>query len=57
VGGIGAEYQTSMAEMETARKNNKCLVLFPAEDAKVFGEANQQVIKRGYDDETMTNGM
>ena len=53
VGGIGAEYQASMAEMETAIKNNKCLVLFPAEDAKVFGEVNQQVIKRGYDnDET-----
>jgi hypothetical protein len=53
VGGIGTEYQASMAEMETARKNNKCLVLLPAEDGKVFGEANQQVIRSGYDnDET-----
>jgi hypothetical protein len=36
VAGIGSEYQESMAEMEAALKQQKCLVLFPDETARTF---------------------
>jgi DTW domain-containing protein YfiP len=39
VGGIGPEFQESMAEMLDAVQNERnCLVLFPADNAKTFGE-------------------
>ena len=48
VGGIGAEYQASMAEMKEAMKNEKCLVLFPAENANVFHKVNEEIGKCGF---------
>ena len=41
VGGLASPYQDSMREMEEAIKGDKCLVLFPTEEARTFDEIEQ----------------
>jgi DTW domain-containing protein YfiP len=48
VGGIGPEFQESMAEMLDAVQNERnCLVLFPADNAKTFGELEASHLEDG----------
>jgi DTW domain-containing protein YfiP len=42
VGGIGAEYQDSMREMQEAIEGDSCLVLFPTDDAMTFNAIEQR---------------
>ena len=42
VGGIGPEYQLSMAEMMQTMKNEKSLVLFPADDAESYAQLEEK---------------
>jgi DTW domain-containing protein YfiP len=51
VAGIGSEYQESMAEMEAALKQRKCLVLFPDETARTFQDIRNGTLSSQADGE------
>mmetsp|Transcript_48378 Transcript_48378/g.94532 ORF Transcript_48378/g.94532 Transcript_48378/m.94532 type:complete len:348 (+) Transcript_48378:80-1123(+) len=43
VAGVGSEFQESMAEMEAALMQRKCLVLFPDETARTFEDIENEM--------------
>lgn len=51
VGGIGPEHQASMAEIQQAMKGNKCMVLFPTDDAQSFAQLAQETDHECQDDD------
>ena len=51
VAGIGSEYQDSMAEMEAALKQRKCLVLFPGDTSRTFEEIEKETLSSQADGE------